>query len=96
MELYLLFVIMCFNFIAGFCFGMLLSMLGFTARYVKTPIIKAAVDAREYQGKALRDTKSKTILRRYGTEIITLRLQVAMGGKVIFIPPYLFCMVNHQ
>ena len=37
-ELYLLFLIMCFNFIAGFCFGMVLSMLGFTARYVKTPV----------------------------------------------------------
>ena len=48
-ELYLLFFIMCFNFIAGFCFGMVLSMIGFTARYVKTPVIRSAIDARSYQ-----------------------------------------------
>lgn len=74
-ELYLLFFIMCFNFIAGFCFGMVLSMIGFTARYVKTPVIRSAIDARSYQGKALRDSKSKTILVRYGSEVLSLRLQ---------------------
>ena len=38
-------------------------------------VIRSAIDARAYQGKALRDSKSKTILTRYGSEVISLRLQ---------------------
>ena len=74
-ELLLLFTLMCINFIAGFIFGMMLSLLAFTARYVQTPVVKTALTGADYQGKALRDWKSKTILLRYGTEILTLRLQ---------------------
>jgi MFS superfamily sulfate permease-like transporter/CRP-like cAMP-binding protein len=74
-ELMLLFIFMCFNFILGFLFGMMLSLLAFTARYVQTPVVKTALTGRDYQGKAVRDWKSKTVLMRYGSEILTLRLQ---------------------
>lgn len=74
-ELLLLFTFMCFNFILGFVFGMMLSLLAFTARYVQTPVVKTALSGRDYQGKAVRDWKSKTVLMRYGGQILTLRLQ---------------------
>jgi SulP family sulfate permease len=74
-ELQVLFLLMTISFIGGFLIGMLLSLLAFTARYVQTPVIKTALDGSEYQGKALRDWRSKTILLRYGSEILTLRLQ---------------------
>eukprot|EP01051_Picozoa_sp_SAG22_P006810 SAG22_NODE_459_length_10228_cov_9.593642_7_plen_976_part_00 len=74
-ELLLLFLLMTFSFIGGFLLGMLLSMLAFTARYIQTPVIKSALDGTEYQGKALRDWRGKTMLLRYGTQILTLRLQ---------------------
>ena len=74
-ELLLLFTFMCFNFILGFLFGMMVSLLAFTARYMETPVVKTALSGRDYQGKAVRDWKSKTILMRYGGQILTLRLQ---------------------
>ena len=74
-ELLLLFTFMCFNFILGFVFGMMLSLLAFTARYVQTPVVKTVLSGRDYQGKAVRDWKSRTVLMRYGGQILSLRLQ---------------------
>eukprot|EP01052_Picozoa_sp_SAG31_P011701 SAG31_NODE_668_length_12945_cov_15.915849_11_plen_491_part_00 len=74
-ELLLLFLLMTYSFIGGFALGMLLSTLAFTARMVQTPVIKTILDGTQYQGKALRDWRARTILARHGSKILTFRLQ---------------------
>jgi MFS superfamily sulfate permease-like transporter/CRP-like cAMP-binding protein len=74
-ELGILFLMMTWDFVGGFTVGMMLSLLSFTARYVQTPVIKITLDGNQFGGRAMRGWRDKTILMRYGSQILTMRLQ---------------------